>query len=263
MSALASHSPSASFYARYPRPSPKSPANRLPPTSSPALQPISSYARTPVQKPMTVDAATQYTPEGYPPTANKLAGSKRRGSSPPTPSLNHGPETTIPERPVNSDTTTSSSAPDPSLSPSLTKKPRTQPEPNVKMDSNIKIMPLRYETCDVKDLGYLISNMLMELIRLNDPIPLTGRLTRFHSRYPFHLTFTCRRALTHPTEPHLAFHVMIICSVSSSTLLFRHQSSFLLSTISTACAHFIPPSLSVPSQSIVSLSRLPLLLQRV
>ncbi|KAG9884347.1 cyclin-domain-containing protein, partial [Aureobasidium melanogenum] len=183
MSALASHSPSASFYARYPRPSPKSPANRLPPTSSPALQPISSYARTPVQKPMTVDAATQYTPEGYPPTANKLAGSKRRGSSPSTPSLNHGPETTIPERPVNSDTTTSS-APDPSSSPSLTKKPRTQPESNVKMASNIKIMPLRYETCDVKDLGYLISNMLMELIRLNDPIPLTGRLTRFHSRAP-------------------------------------------------------------------------------
>ncbi|KAG9708559.1 cyclin-domain-containing protein, partial [Aureobasidium melanogenum] len=60
----------------------------------------------------------------------------------------------------------------------------TQPESNVKMASNIKIMPLRYETCDVKDLGYLISNMLMELIRLNDPIPLTGRLTRFHSRAP-------------------------------------------------------------------------------
>ncbi|KAG9583239.1 cyclin-domain-containing protein, partial [Aureobasidium melanogenum] len=60
----------------------------------------------------------------------------------------------------------------------------TQPESNVKMAANIKIMPLRYETCDVKDLGYLISNMLMELIRLNDPIPLTGRLTRFHSRAP-------------------------------------------------------------------------------
>lgn len=211
---------------------------------------------------MTVDAATQYTPEGYPPTANKLAGSKRRGSSPPTPSLNHAQETTIPERPVNSDTTTSS-APDPSASPSLTKKPRTQPEPNVKMGSNIKIMPLRYETCDVKDLGYLISNMLMELIRLNDPIPLTGRLTRFHSRYPFHSTSIRKRALTHHTEPHLAFHVMTICSVSFSTLLSRHQSSFLLSTTSTACAHFILLLPSVPSLSIASLSRLPLLLQRV
>lgn len=46
-------------------------------------------------------------------------------------------------------------------------------------------MPLKYETCEPKDLGVLISNMLMELIRLNDQIPLRdGRLTRFHSRAP-------------------------------------------------------------------------------
>jgi len=71
---------------------------------------------------------------------------------------------------------------DPSLSPSLTKKPRTQPDSAPKMDPNVKIMPLKYETCNVKDLGFLISNMLMELIRLNDKLPLNGRLTRFHSR---------------------------------------------------------------------------------
>jgi len=46
-------------------------------------------------------------------------------------------------------------------------------------------MPTKYETCDVKDLVLLISNMLMELIRFNDRIPLKdGRLTRFHSRAP-------------------------------------------------------------------------------
>lgn len=46
-------------------------------------------------------------------------------------------------------------------------------------------MPLRYETCSVKDLVILISSMLMELIRFNDTIPLKdGRLTRFHSRAP-------------------------------------------------------------------------------
>lgn len=46
-------------------------------------------------------------------------------------------------------------------------------------------MPLLYETCDVKDLVLLISNMLLELIRFNDEIPLKdGRLTRFHSRAP-------------------------------------------------------------------------------
>jgi hypothetical protein len=48
-----------------------------------------------------------------------------------------------------------------------------------------KIMPRQYETCNPKDLGVLIANMLMELIRLNDQIPLRdGRLTRFHSRAP-------------------------------------------------------------------------------
>lgn len=46
-------------------------------------------------------------------------------------------------------------------------------------------MPLQYETCDVKDLVLLISNMLLELIKFNDEIPLKdGRLTRFHSRAP-------------------------------------------------------------------------------
>ncbi|KAF2280345.1 cyclin-domain-containing protein [Westerdykella ornata] len=51
--------------------------------------------------------------------------------------------------------------------------------------ASVKIMPLRYETCDVKDLGVLISDMLMELVRLNDKNPLRdGQLTRFHSRAP-------------------------------------------------------------------------------
>ncbi|KAF2016571.1 cyclin-domain-containing protein [Aaosphaeria arxii CBS 175.79] len=50
---------------------------------------------------------------------------------------------------------------------------------------NVKVMPLKYETCDVKDLGILISDMLMELVRLNDGFPLRdGQLTRFHSRAP-------------------------------------------------------------------------------
>lgn len=47
----------------------------------------------------------------------------------------------------------------------------------------IKYMPKEYKYCDVKDLGLLIADMLLELIRLNDRIPLQdGILTRFHSR---------------------------------------------------------------------------------
>jgi hypothetical protein len=55
---------------------------------------------------------------------------------------------------------------------------RARPE-----EPHVKVMPLQYETCDVKDLGVLISDMLMELVRLNDGYPLRdGTLTRFHSR---------------------------------------------------------------------------------
>ncbi|KAK4550857.1 hypothetical protein LTR36_000437 [Oleoguttula mirabilis] len=61
---------------------------------------------------------------------------------------------------------------------SAPKRPRSEP-------GTVKIMPRQYWTCNPKDLGVLISNMLMELIRLNDQIPLRdGRLTRFHSRAP-------------------------------------------------------------------------------
>ncbi|MCJ1288111.1 hypothetical protein MMC26_007466 [Xylographa opegraphella] len=65
-----------------------------------------------------------------------------------------------------------------------------------------KIMPARYETCDVKDLVLLISNMLMELIRFNDEIPLKdGRLTRFHSRAPPGISVVdyLQRLTTHAT----------------------------------------------------------------
>jgi hypothetical protein len=47
----------------------------------------------------------------------------------------------------------------------------------------MKVLPAKYELCDVKDLVTLISNMLMELVQFNDGIPLRdGGLTRFHSR---------------------------------------------------------------------------------
>jgi len=65
-------------------------------------------------------------------------------------------------------------------------------------------MPLKYETCNPKDLGVLIANMLMELIRLNDQIPLRdGRLTRFHSRAPPGISVAdyLQRLIQHATLP--------------------------------------------------------------
>ncbi|KAL8650889.1 MAG: hypothetical protein Q9226_004959, partial [Calogaya cf. arnoldii] len=59
-----------------------------------------------------------------------------------------------------------------------------------------------YETCDTKDLVLLISNMLTELVRFNDDIPLKdGRLTRFHSRAPPGISIKdyLQRLTTHAT----------------------------------------------------------------
>ncbi|KAF2491545.1 cyclin-domain-containing protein, partial [Lophium mytilinum] len=72
------------------------------------------------------------------------------------------------------------------------------------MDPSLKVMPLKYETCDVKDLGVLISDMLMELVRLNDGIPLQdGQLTRFHSRAPPGISVRdyLNRLIVHATLP--------------------------------------------------------------
>lgn len=49
----------------------------------------------------------------------------------------------------------------------------------------VKILPLKYELCEVEDMVILIANMISELIETNDALPLrSGVLTRFHSRTP-------------------------------------------------------------------------------
>jgi hypothetical protein len=46
-----------------------------------------------------------------------------------------------------------------------------------------KVLPLRYEFCDVEDMVILIADMISELIETNDNLPLRDVvLTRFHSR---------------------------------------------------------------------------------
>lgn len=174
------------------------------------------FARSPqTRRREYADAGTQYTPPGYPPTyhpsstaantesleeAGKLSldsprkGAKRRETSaeppitdPPEPELRIDPQPVVTIRDAQPTTATSADAggghvveqspkQDETSERSAAKRPRPQ-------DPDVKIMPLKYETCDVKDLGVLISDMLMELIRLNDDIPLQDRkLTRFHSR---------------------------------------------------------------------------------
>jgi hypothetical protein len=47
----------------------------------------------------------------------------------------------------------------------------------------VKLLPSKYELCDVEDIVVLIANMISELLETNDDLPLrSGVLTRFHSR---------------------------------------------------------------------------------
>lgn len=149
-----------------------------------------SLSTTSTKKP-TVDAGTQYSPPSAPmPDPPRKAGKRRGTPSPPRlpppppepalepqlPSKRAAECATDPQIASASSTTLAKSSS--SSQGSSPKRPR-HPRPTV------KLMPLQYETCDVKDLVLLISNMLLELIKFNDEIPLkNGRLTRFHSRAP-------------------------------------------------------------------------------
>ncbi|KAL8726644.1 MAG: hypothetical protein Q9166_006603 [cf. Caloplaca sp. 2 TL-2023] len=167
-----------------------------------------------------VDAGTQYSPPILPAKSRldniSRAKGKRRGGS------------TSPEIPQNP-------PPEPPLAPQMSVKPTagstswagsqvtassttlvkeassrsatsssqgSSPKRVRPSKSATKLMPVQYETCDVKDLVVLISNMLMELVRFNDDIPLKdGRLTRFHSRAPPGISIKdyLQRLTTHAT----------------------------------------------------------------
>ncbi|KAL9102473.1 MAG: hypothetical protein Q9163_002373 [Psora crenata] len=175
-------------------PPPAAFARQVPPSPNPHRKPLSTSAGT-SPKP-TIDAGTQYSPpiNALPTSASQPSLWKRRGASespkpklpPPEPALQaqkpskvstaHSP---APQSVKVSSTsiTKSSSSPDQSREYSPKRSRTAKP--------TVKTMPAKYETCDTKDLVVLISNMLLELIRHNDDIPLQeGRLTRFHSRAP-------------------------------------------------------------------------------
>ncbi|KAH7073544.1 cyclin-domain-containing protein [Paraphoma chrysanthemicola] len=186
----------------------------------PIPSPTSAYAQSPQsRKRAYVDVGTQYTPPGFPPTyqlptlvsketveiapLNTLSiTSTQQGETsaepvatePPEPSLRVDPQPVAPAQHaqpqvrraskeslrsvVEQDGVPKEASAVLQVPPSPAKRARPQ-EPNV------RVMPLHYETCDVKDLGVLISDMLMELVRINDEQPLRdGTLTRFHSRAP-------------------------------------------------------------------------------
>jgi hypothetical protein len=197
------------------------PASRPIPIPSPS--PAFAHPSPQGRKRAYVDAGTQYTPPGLPPTFHPPvqsaassndtaavaplvalpAASTQRGESsaapvvtePSEPDVRVDPQLVAPAQnaqPQNrrlpnesSQTAVGQERVPPEASavlqvpPSPAKRARPQ-------NPSLKIMPLLYETCDAQDLGVLISDMLMELVRINDEQPLRdGTLTRFHSRYDY------------------------------------------------------------------------------
>ncbi|SLM33865.1 cyclin-dependent protein kinase regulator pho80 [Lasallia pustulata] len=190
------------------------------PSHSPTIAPPSSKHQRPLSTTTTsspratVDAGTQYSPPLAPIPSGAAdppkSRGKRRGTSscspemPPEPALaaqmpfKRSQAASSASQPATASSTTlahSSSAASSSSQGSSPKRARPA-------KPAVKYMPTRYETCDVKDLVLLISNMLMELVRLNDDIPIKdGRLTRFHSRAPPGISVTdyLQRLTTHAT----------------------------------------------------------------
>ncbi|KIV98452.1 hypothetical protein, variant [Verruconis gallopava] len=191
----------------------------LTPTSAPKRRAVDEGGRGyALSKPQTVDAGTQYSPTDYPPTAHLrrpamaclsrgqdaqvhttatdtarnvgVGGSgsedvdlvnerleRTESCTPPEPSLRQDPRPHTPTAASSSSASVSVASSTSNDLDSPTKKPRGE--------TSVKVMPLDYMKCDVRDLGIVISDMLMELIRINDPLPVRNeQLTRYHSRAP-------------------------------------------------------------------------------
>lgn len=189
---------------------------------SPAeLRSPSSQARLSKQY-VGVDAATQYSPmEPFDPTVPLRAASPSHAG----PRISHPAKTATtasvaPALPCPDATT--EPPPEPNISPEKPGDPRTNPlSPGKRRKSHDlasaqpsdsvvaasqpsspkrakpnqgppKVLPLRYELCDVEDMVVLIANMLSELIETNDSIAMkSGQLTRFHSRCVHIRAYSC------------------------------------------------------------------------
>lgn len=165
----------------------------------------SSFHKTPTHpsrsptlsmKTSTTDSGTQYTPPSFPPTDRRHINispsnidtpvkheedsTSAIAHASPSGELRDDPQPHTPEdHPVNGQGTvrngvSSASQPEVGSPSKRARGPEMAP----------KAMPRDYMRADLKDIGHVIADMLQELVRINDPLPLTNaHLTRFHSRY--------------------------------------------------------------------------------
>ena len=177
--------------AAFPRHIPQS-SNPSPVAQKRPLSPTDSFSTTSTK--VTADAGTQYSPPAASMKPPKSTG-KKRGTSVSPASGQVPPEPQEPQLPARENAAISTKAESRAASSVTLAKTSSSSSSSYRSSSSpkrprpikgaVKYMPAQYEACDTKNLVVLISNMLMELIRFNDEIPLKdGRLTRFHSRAP-------------------------------------------------------------------------------
>lgn len=209
------------------RPPPPAAFPRQSPPLTPSRPSISSSSRS---SKTTVDAGTQYTPPANPTPSTQSLG-KRRASAPSSPTLApHMPQkrTAAASPPSISTSQESVSAATAKSKPIGASSPAASASTNSTSSKRArgpiplpKSMPAQYETCDVRDLVTIISGMLMELIRLNDEIPLKdGGLTRFHSRAPpgisvpdYLLRLTTHATLSPPILLSMVYYIDRLCAL--------------------------------------------------
>ena len=210
------------------RPPPPAAFPRQSPPIAPSRPPLSSSSRS---SKTTVDAGTQCTPPTNPTPSTQSLGKRRVPSAPSSPAL--APQmpqkrTAAASPPPTSNRQDSASAATAKSKPVGTSSPTASATSNSTSSKRArgptplpKPMPSRYETCDVRDLVTIISGMLMELIRLNDEIPLKdGGLTRFHSRAPpgisvpdYLLRLTTHATLSPPILLSMVYYIDRLCAL--------------------------------------------------
>ncbi|KAF4632234.1 hypothetical protein G7Y89_g5893 [Cudoniella acicularis] len=155
---------------------------------------------TPSQRPRYVDASTQWAspvmnlkmepppsepsrservevvkqePKVASPSTVEASATGVAHSSPSKPSLQ-------PQSPTTAKRRQSRDGPSPSISTE-----KSPPKRAKSSQTQVKLLPVKYEFCEVEDLVVLIANMISELIQTNDRLPpRDAALTRFHSRTP-------------------------------------------------------------------------------
>lgn len=133
-----------------------------------------------------------------------LSGVSTAGASSPSsstvPPMPIAPNSSGPSKRSGQDESVASAAP--TGGPNNSDLEVSQPKRLRPAGPGIKQLPEHYELANTSDIVFLISGMLMELIQLNDKIPLhQGRLTRFHSRSPPRISVHdyLQRLTTHAT----------------------------------------------------------------